>query len=59
MLDTNVHIARKHALYSYKKFIKPLKKVLSNTPVLKSRGNKPLQMTFEDQLNGLIYFYLQ
>lgn len=59
MLDTNVHIARKHALYSYKKFIKPLKKVLSNTPVLKSRGNKPLQMTFEDQLNGLIYFHLQ
>ncbi len=59
MLDTNVHIVRKHALYSYKKFIKPLKKVLSNTPVLKSRGNKPLQITFDDQINALIYFHLQ
>ncbi len=51
MLDTNVHSVRKHALYSYKKFTKPLKKVLSNTPVLESKGNRPLQMTFEDQLN--------
>ena len=59
MLDTNVHIVRKNALYSYKKFIKPLKKVLSNTPVLKSRGNKPLQITFDDQINALIYFHLQ
>ena len=59
MLETNVHIVRKNALYSYKKFIKPLKKVLSNTPVLKSRGNKPLQITFDDQINALIYFHLQ
>ena len=59
MLNKNVHRIRKHALYSYKKFTKPLKKVLSNTSVLESRGNRPLQMTFEDQLDALIYFHLQ
>ena len=59
MLVKNAHIVKKHALYSYKKFTKPLKKVLSNTPILKSRGYRPLQMTFEDQLNGLIFFHLQ
>lgn len=59
MLVKNVHSVKKHALYSYKKFTKPLKKVLLKTPVLKSRGYRPLQMTFEDQLNGLIFFHLQ
>ena len=59
MLDTNVHIARKHALYSYIRFTNPLTNILPDAPVLESRGNRPLQMTFEDQLNGLIYFHLQ
>jgi len=29
------------------------------TPELKSRGDRPLKMTFEDQLNALVYFHLQ
>jgi lysyl-tRNA synthetase class II len=28
-------------------------------PELKSRGDRPLKMTFEDQLNALVYFHLQ
>lgn len=59
MLDTNVHIVRKHALNSYNRFTNPLNTILPDAPVLESRGNRPLQMTFEDQLNGLIYFHLQ
>ena len=59
MFDTNVHIARKHALNSYNRFKNPLNNILPDAPVLESRGNRPLQMTFEDQLNGLIYFHLQ
>jgi hypothetical protein len=59
MLYANILRIKKHALSSYKKFIKPLKKILSRIPVLKSRGNRPLQMTFKDQLNGLIYFHFQ
>ena len=59
MSNTYVHPIRKRALYSYKKFVKPIKKVLPKTPDLVSRGNRPLQMTFEDQLDALIYFHLQ
>lgn len=28
-------------------------------PELLSRGDRPLKMTFEDQLNALLYFHLQ
>lgn len=33
--------------------------ILPNISPLQARGNKPLQMTFEDQLNALIYFHLE
>lgn len=33
--------------------------LLPNTSLLHARGNKPLQMNFEDQLNALIYFHLE
>ena len=44
---------------SFKQLIKPLTNILPNTPQLESRGNRPLQMTFEDQLNALIFFHLE
>ena len=44
---------------SFKQVTKPLTCVLPNTPRLDSRGNRPLQMTFEDQLNALIFFHLE
>ena len=44
---------------SYFYFIKPLYDILPDTPILKSRGDRPLQLTFENQLNALIYFHLQ
>ena len=39
--------------------INPLVKPLSGIPLLKSRGNRPLQMEFDDQLHALIYFHLE
>jgi hypothetical protein len=33
--------------------------VMTDMPPLESRGNRPLQMTFEQQLQSLIYFHLQ
>lgn len=33
--------------------------LLPNISPLQARGNKPLHMTFEDQLNALIYFHLE
>jgi hypothetical protein len=44
---------------AFKKFTKPIKKILSNITPLQSRGDRPLQMTFEDELNALIYFHLE
>lgn len=44
---------------TYDKFCLPLHNCLLNVPVLKSRGDRPLKMTFEDELNALIFFHLQ
>jgi len=40
-------------------FMFPLVKLLPIAPELLSRGDRPLKMTFEDQLNALVYFHLQ
>jgi hypothetical protein len=37
----------------------PFKGSLEQVPVLESRGNRPLQMTFEDQLKILTYYHLE
>lgn len=44
---------------SFKQLSKPLTCILPNIPILESRGNRPLKMTFEDQLNALIFFHLE
>lgn len=44
---------------SFKQITKPLIGILPNIPRLDSRGNRPLKMTFEDQLNALIFFHLE
>ena len=44
---------------SYARLLKPLQKISHSTPQLKSRGHRPLKMTFEDQLHALIFFHLQ
>lgn len=44
---------------TYDLFIEPLISVLPCVPQLLPRGDRPLKMTFEDQLNALIYFHLQ
>ena len=44
---------------SFKELIQPLHNILPRTPRLKARGNRPLKMTFEDQLNALIFFHLE
>lgn len=44
---------------SFNQITKPLTGILPNIPRLDSRGNRPLKMTFEDQLNALIFFHLE
>ena len=45
--------------FSFSAFIKPLLKLLIMMPPLEAGGNRPLQMTFEDQLKALILFHLE
>ena len=44
---------------TYHKLMKPLKESFSDVPPLHSRGNRPLQMDFHDQLAAMIYFHLE
>ncbi len=44
---------------NFDKFRNPLIRSLPQAPELQSRGDRPLKMTFEDQINALIYFHLQ
>ena len=44
---------------SFFQFYQPIKNLLPEIQTLKSRGDRPLQMTFEDQLKMLIFFHLE
>jgi hypothetical protein len=44
---------------SFALLLKPLEAILRDITLLKARGNRPLQMEFEDQLKALIYFHLE
>jgi hypothetical protein len=37
----------------------PFKAALDQVPILEARGNRPLQMTFDDQLKILTYYHLE
>lgn len=43
----------------FNQFFQPVWDAIPETPVLKSRGDRPLQMTFEDQLKMLVFFHLE
>jgi hypothetical protein len=49
----------KYSALSFAQLGQPLTNILEKTPQLESRCNRPLQMTFEDQLNALIFFHLE
>jgi len=44
---------------SFKKLFKPAKKATLSMPPLEAQGNRPLKMTFEDQLKALVFFHLE
>ena len=44
---------------SYIHLCSPLRRALTTVPKLTSRGNRPLQMDFEDQIHALTFFHLQ
>lgn len=50
---------RRQEIPPFCELVAPLGKVMGQITPLASRGNRPLQMTFEDQLHALIYFHLE
>ena len=50
---------RKKRATSFKKLYAPVPNALIDIPQLKARGNRPLQMDFEDHLKALIFFHLE
>ena len=50
---------KRYSTPSFTKLTNPLDAILPLIPTLESRGNRPLKMTFEDQLNALIFFHLE
>ena len=59
MIKNSVRLGRNLTAKSFAQFMKPARKCLGTTPPLVSNGDRPLQMTFEDQLHALIYFHLE
>lgn len=43
----------------FKRIFEPAAVKLPQLPILSARGNRPLQLSFEDQLRILVYFHLQ
>lgn len=39
--------------------MEPVSRILSHTPPLEAKGDRPLQMTFEHQLKALIFYHLE
>ena len=50
---------QKHDTLEFFSFFKPAVEAMSHMPDLQSRGNRPLQMTFEEHLRALVYFHLE
>nr|VFJ97692.1 MAG: hypothetical protein BECKH772A_GA0070896_101259 [Candidatus Kentron sp. H] len=44
---------------SFSQFYQPIRSVASEIPVLESRGDRPLKMTFDDQLKTLVFYHLE
>lgn len=44
---------------SFSHLFSPIENAMSGMPPLLARGNRPLQMTFEDQIKALVFFHLE
>ncbi|MBW2143740.1 MAG: IS4 family transposase, partial [Deltaproteobacteria bacterium] len=44
---------------SFNQLYSPIDKAKIGMPLLEARGDRPLKMTFEDQLKALIFFHLE
>jgi hypothetical protein len=52
-------LKQKRKARAFKNLLAPARSRFSVITPLESRGDRPLQMTFEEQLNALVYFHLE
>lgn len=52
-------LSKNQAIPSFHELLAPVYKILSHTPLLEAKGDRPLQMNFEQQLKALIFFHLE
>jgi hypothetical protein len=50
---------KNQAIPSFHELLVPVYRILSHTPPLEAKGDRPLQMTFEHQLKALIFYHLE
>ncbi|WP_155316779.1 IS4 family transposase [Desulfosarcina alkanivorans] len=50
---------QKGCKFEFHSLFRPAIKATSQMPALNSKGNRPLQMTFEEHLRALVYFHLE
>jgi len=52
-------LKQKQKVRAFRELLAPARKRFTEISPLLSRGDRPLQMTFEEQLNALVYFHLE
>ncbi len=52
-------LIKNQASPSFHELLEPVYRILSHTPPLEAKGDRPLQMTFEHQLKALIFYHLE
>jgi len=49
----------KNYVVSFNKLYNPIHSATASMPPLQSKGNRPLQMSFDEHLRALVYFHLE
>jgi len=52
-------LSKNQVIPSFHELLAPAYKILSHTPPLEAKGDRPLQMTFEHQFKALIFYHLE
>ncbi len=52
-------LSRNQAIPSFHELLVPVYKILSHTPSLEAKGDRPLKMEVEPQLKALIFYHLE
>lgn len=59
MIKALIKFKKKLSSCSFNRFLNPLNKILPKISQLKAKGDRPLQMEFNDQIKTLIYYHIQ